>query len=138
MVSSHSPCISAVSLFGLPAGRDSISGVPDGMGGMLPAIKPGGGGRIQSPDPFSPSSPAQPPPLSLQVSLKYTSIYMMSLYLPAAQHITSDPNDPYWGPISPLFLSHSTSVHCPVSQNQQICKASRPSMINVLYIYCCS
>lgn len=96
-----------------------MSGVPDGMGGMLPAIKPGGG-CLQSPDPFSPSSPAQPPPLSLQVRLTYTNvnIYMMLFYyLPAAQHITSDPNDPYWWPIPSLSLSHSTSVHCPVTQN---------------------
>lgn len=55
-----------------------------------------------------------------------TLISMMSLlYLPAAQHITSDPNDPNWGPISSPSLSHSASVHCPILQNQQICKASR-------------
>jgi hypothetical protein len=48
-------------------GRESVSGVPDGMGGMLPALKPGAGTGYLSPESF-PRSPAQPPPLSLQRS----------------------------------------------------------------------
>ena len=40
-------------------GRDSVSGIPDGMGGMLPALKQGVGV-----DTFSLN---KPPPLSLQV-----------------------------------------------------------------------
>lgn len=42
-------------------GRDSVSGIPDGMGGMLPALKQGVGVGV---DTFSLN---KPPPLSLQV-----------------------------------------------------------------------
>ena len=51
-------------------GRDSMSGVPDGLGGLLPALKPGGGGGYLGPEPRSVSSATQPPALSLQVSMR--------------------------------------------------------------------
>jgi hypothetical protein len=46
-------------------GRESVSGVPDGMGGMLPPLK-SGLGVPRSPEPFS--SPTSPPPLTFQRS----------------------------------------------------------------------
>ena len=62
--SSSSPCppLTAGPVF--PSGRESVSGVPDGMGGMLPPLK-SGLGVPRSPEPFS--SPTSPPPLTFQV-----------------------------------------------------------------------
>ena len=45
------------------AGRESVSGVPDGMGGMLPPLKQG----LGSPHSPEPLSPTKPPPLTFQV-----------------------------------------------------------------------
>jgi hypothetical protein len=83
-------------------GRESVSGVPDGMGGMLPPLK-SGLGVPRSPEPFS--SPTSPPPLTFQRSTSRVT------------PVTTPSGGPLFPPTPSVFTGGSQRTFRPVINN---------------------